>query len=141
MEKISILSKEIQDRIYKLQKEAYSENEMEASQLFLFGKNAKVYECNDKLFVLIYRPDLSQRDYTQRYTYDILSEEQTFGGIRRVAKAILDPSDSLISEGEYNMNYKKNPTFENYLKRYFKFGNAWEQSSVMRFTEVRPYDD
>lgn len=93
--------------------------------------------------VVYYREELSQRNYTRRYTYDVLSTIDTWGKLR---KAIIDCLRfEGIDSGTYHHRYKMNPTFENYLQPYYTYEVAHieglEDGTVYRFTEIYPYDD
>ena len=95
------------------------------------------------LVVVYFREELSQRDYTRRYTYDVLYTIETWGALRRAVIDCLNFKG--IDYGFYQYQYKRNPSFENYLKPHYKFDvvhvDGLEDGTVYRFTEIYPYDD
>ena len=131
----------------------YSAIEQLASDVRAYDKaimqdlSPKIYDYvidgENHLVVVYFREELSQRDYTRRYTYDVLSTIETWGALRR---AIIDCLNFKgIDSGFYHYQYKKNPCFENYLKPYYTFDSVHvdglEDGAVYRFTEIYPYDD
>ena len=95
------------------------------------------------LLVVYFREELSQRDYTRRYTYDVLSTIDCWGKLRRAIVDCLNFKG--MYSGEYKLLNRRNPSFENYLKPYYTYDpvhvDGLQDGTVYRFTEIYPYDD
>ena len=126
----------LKDDIAKLP-EVYQSNavNMQAYELQVDGESEVV--------VLYKRKDLTNLDYTKHIVYDCLSTISHWGKLKRAISACI--GDKTIDKSEYDLKYKRNPSFENYLIKHHKYETAHVDGlidgTVMRYTIIKPYDD
>ena len=97
-----------------------------------------LYDLDGKLYVIFYRKDLSNWDYTKHFIYDVLTQEDSWGKcMKGIAECLCDTS---ITIGAYRAQYNAHPSFANYLKKHHKMENI-EGTEIMRYTIIEPYDD
>ena len=93
--------------------------------------------------VLIYREDLSNRDYTKHFVYDVISTITHWGSLRKAIRLLL--GDTCESKALHDIRYKQQPTMANALREYYTYEQAHvagiEDGDVMRYTRIIPYDD
>lgn len=97
-----------------------------------------IYEVDDKLYVIFYRRDLSNWDYTKHFVYDVLTQEDSWGKCRKGIAACLN--DTSMTIGQYRALNDAQPSFANYLHKYHKMENI-DGTDIMRYTIIVPYDD
>ena len=98
----------------------------------------ELYDLDGKLYVIFYRRDLSNWDYTKHFVYDVLTQEDSWGKCQKGIQQCL--CDKSITVGQYRAINDAQPSFANYLRKYHKMENV-EGTDVMRYTIVEPYDD
>lgn len=74
---------------------------------------------NGILYQIEYKPELSQRDYTQRHVYHIKTNDDNYPHAHKAIKSIMD--DSSWTEGYYHFINKTKPSMANALHTYHKF--------------------
>ena len=99
---------------------------------------SNVYEIDGKLYVIFYRGDLSNHDYTQHQVYDVLTQEEKWGKCQKGIATCLN--DTSLTAGQYQILNEKEPSFANYLRKYHRMEYI-EKDDVMRYTIITPYDD
>lgn len=98
----------------------------------------EIYDLDGKLYIIFYRRDLSNSRYTKHKIYDVLTQEDNWSKCQKGIAECLE--DTSISIGEYKTLNKTQPSMSNYLKKYHKMENV-EDTDVMRYTIIEPYDD
>lgn len=98
----------------------------------------EIYDLNGKLYIIFYRRDLSNSRYTKHKIYDVLTQEDNWHNCQKGIAECLE--DTSITIGEYKMLNNTQPSMSNYLKKYHKMENV-EDTDVMRYTIIEPYDD
>lgn len=95
---------------------------------------------NGILYKVEYKPELSQRDYTQRhiYIYHIETEDENYPHAHKAIESIMD--DGSWRKGEWVMKNKQQPSMANALHTYHEFSYDEEIDKYV-YTFVRPYDD
>ena len=94
--------------------------------------------CNGVLYKVEYKPELSQRYYTQKSVYHIKTKEESYTKAHKAIQSIM--ADGSWTEGLYRFNNDRKPSMTNALHPYHKFSYD-EILDVYVYTYIRPYDD
>lgn len=90
------------------------------------------------LYQIEYKPNLSQRNYTQKKVYHIKTEDENYPHAHKAIESIMD--DDSWRKGVWVMKNQDQPSMENALHSYHEFEYN-EELDVYVYTFVRPYDD
>lgn len=90
------------------------------------------------LYQIEYKPNLSQRNYTQKKVYHIRTEDENYPHAHKAIESIMD--DDSWRKGVWVMKNQDQPSMENALHSYHEFEYN-EELDVYVYTFVRPYDD
>ena len=98
----------------------------------------KISCYNGMLYKIEYKPELSQKDYTQRHVYYIKTNDKNYLRAHNAIKSIMN--DGSWERGEWEMWNDQQPSMENALHTYHEFKYN-EELGVYVYTFIRPYDD
>lgn len=98
----------------------------------------KISCYNGILYKIEYKPELSQKDYTQRHVYHIKTNDKDYLRAHNAIKSIMN--DGSWERGEWEMWNDQQPSMENALHAYHEFKYN-EGLGIYVYTFIRPYDD
>lgn len=93
---------------------------------------------NGYLYKIEYKPELSQRDYTQKLVYHIKTDDENYPHAHKAIESIMN--DGSWRKGVWMTKYEENPSMSNALHTYHEFSYN-EELDVYVYTFIRPYDD
>ena len=105
----------------------------------------KAHFYNGILYLIEYKPELSNNDYTQHRVYHIKTEDKNYPNAKKAIASIMEDElgyeqGEIWSKGLYQLKNDKEPSMLNALHVYYKFSYN-EELDVYVYTFVRPYDD
>lgn len=100
---------------------------------------------NGILYQIEYKPEFSNRDYTQHLVYHIKTEDEDYPHARKAIASIMEDilgynQGDIWSKGLWEIKNKDCPSIFNGLHVYYEFSYN-EELDVYVYTFVRPYDD
>ena len=93
---------------------------------------------NGILYKIEYKPELSQKDHTQRHVYHIKTNDKDYPRAHKAIESIMN--DGSWEKEEWVMRNNQQPSMENVLHTYHAFEYN-EELGVYVYTFIRPYDD
>lgn len=93
---------------------------------------------NGFVYQIEYKPELSQKEYTQKHVYHINTDDDNYPHAHKAIESIIN--DGSWRKGKWVMKYKQQPSMENAFHTYHEFSYD-KELDVYVYTFVRPYDD
>lgn len=97
----------------------------------------KISCYNGILYKIEYKPELSQKDYTQRHVYHIKTNDKNYLRAHNAIKSIMN--DGSWERGEWEMWNDQQPSMENALVTTIYAKNSGEAESMVRINGIK-YD-